>query len=272
MFPPEIFTEIFSFLTSEARALIACSQAHPSFSQLVEPPLYAQVVIHDGDANDEDEHHLRFKPHQLTALLSDNPRILNYLHGLFVDLTRPYSNEVIEEIIAILGRLKLERIQLTFTATSGNIASWESLPIAFRTAFIACISTSSMKEIFIDGFYEFPLRIFVDCAGLKRLTVWYYVVPPSNNLRSFKFRHLEALELLDWAMGGPSHNFFSWALTHACGLRALTFTTSKTKVIHGFLPRILAVCSTSLLNLSIYYTNPSKPIKSVSRVVLTPVS
>jgi len=34
MFPPEIFTEIFGFLTSEAPALIACSQAHPTFAQL----------------------------------------------------------------------------------------------------------------------------------------------------------------------------------------------------------------------------------------------
>ena len=271
MFPPEIFTEIFSFLTSEARALVACSQAHPSFAQLVEPTLYAQVVIHDRDADDEDEHHLRFKPHQLTALLSDNPRILNYLHGLFVDLTRQCSNEVTEEIIAILGRLKLERIQLTFTATGANIAQghWGSLPIAFRTAFVACISTSSMKEIFLDGIYGIPLSTFVDCAGLKRLRFHYYVVPPSNRLRSLKFPHLEALELLDWVMDSHSPNFFS---SDACRLRSLTFTTSNTKVIHNFLPHVLAVCSTTLLNLSIYCTNPSKPIKPVTRVVLTPAS
>ena len=187
---------------SEARALVACSKAHPSFDQLVEPTLYAQVVIHDRDANDEDEHcHLRFKPHQLTVLLSDNPRILNYLHGIFVNLTVPYSNEVMEEIIA-LGRLKLEHIQLTFTRTSGSFAGWESLPIAFCTAFIACISTSSMKEISIDGLYEIPLGIFVDCAGLKHLTLWCYVVPPSNSLRSFKFPHLEASNSLigRWAV------------------------------------------------------------------------
>jgi len=53
MFPPEIFTEIFSFLTSEAHALVACSQAHPIFAQLVEPTLYAHVVINDHDADDE---------------------------------------------------------------------------------------------------------------------------------------------------------------------------------------------------------------------------
>jgi len=52
MFPPEIFCEIFSFLTSEASVLLACSQAHPIFAQLIEPSLYAHVFVHNHEADD----------------------------------------------------------------------------------------------------------------------------------------------------------------------------------------------------------------------------
>jgi len=269
MFPPEIFTEIFGFLTSEAPALIACSQAHPTFAQLVEPILYAHVIVHDHDADREDhdvdpeDHHLKLKPYQLSTLLSDNPEILNYLRSLRVVLS---FNEGWTEIAAILGGLKLERIRLTFTSTYGCI-SWEQLPIAFRTAFVACISTSFMKEIRLDGIWNMPLSSFADCAGLKRLTLWYDAVPPSNI--SCNFPHLEALELFDWNMDGHSQDFFSWALTHACGLRSLTLTTSTKNIIQEFLPSLLAICSTSLVNLSIYYTNARKPIYPVTRIVLT---
>ena len=262
MFPPEIFTEIFGFLTSEAPALIACSQAHPTFAQLIEPILYAHVIVRDHDADPED-HHLKLKPYQLSTLLSDKPRILNYLRSLHVNFS---LDECLKEIVAILGELKLERIQVTFTGTYSCV-SWKRLPIAFRTAFVACISTSFMKEICLDGTCNVPLSSFADCAGLKRLTLSYNAVPPSN--MSCNFPHLEALELFDWDMDGPFHDFFSWALIHACGLRSLTLTTPIKNMIQEFLPSLLAICSTSLVNLSIYYINPRKPIYRVTRIVLT---
>ena len=264
MFPPEIFTEIFGFLTSEAPALIACSQAHPTFAQLIEPILYAHVIVHDHDVDPEDQH-LKLKPYQLSTLLSDKPRILNYLRSLRVVLA---FNEGWTEIPAILEGLKLERIQLTFTGTYGCIR-WEQLPIAFRTAFVACISTSFMKEIRLNRIWNMPLSSFADCAGLKRLTLWYYAVPPSNI--ACNFPHLEALELFDWNNDSYSQDFFSWALTHVCGLRSLTLTTSIKNMIQEFLPSLLAICSTSLVNLSIYHTgtNHRKPIYPVPQIVLT---
>jgi len=249
MFPPEIFTEIFGFLTSEAPALIACSQAHSTFAQLIEPILYAHVIIHDYHADPED-HHLKLKPYQLSTLLSDKPRILNYLHSLRVGFL---FNECLKEVVAILGGLKLERIQVSYI----GCVSWERLPIAFRTAFVACISTSFMKEILLDGIGNMPLSSFADCTGLKRLTLSYDAVPPSNT--SCNFPHLEALELFDWNNNAHSQDFFSWALKHACGLRSLTLTTPIKNMIQEFLPSLLAICSTSLVNLSIYYTNPRKP-------------
>ena len=256
MLPPEIFSEIFSFLASEARVLLACSQAHPIFAQLVEPTLYAHVVI-DRVAYYEDEHHLRFTPYQLSTLLSDNPRILNYLRSLRVELFTLFAyREAMKEITAILLRLKLERIQLTFASRA--CARWEWLFKSFRTAFVACISTSYMREICLDNVGYIPLPSFADCAGLKRLTLWTRVVPPSN--RSFKFPQLEALELFDWEMADSSRGFLSWALTHASGLRSLTLSTPRKKVIRRFLPHLLTICSTSLVNLNIYYFEPSKPI------------
>jgi len=253
MFPPEIFGEIFSFLTSEASVLVACSQAHPIFAQLIEPTLYAHVMVHNHRAND-DKHHLSFKPNQLSALLSDNPRIVNYLRSLCVDVFQFGSDdEASKELIAILPGLKLERIRLTHSYGTND---WRSFPITFRTAFVACISTSSMKEIYLDNISEFPLSSFADCAGLKRLTLFRMAVPLLDS--SFNFPQLEVLKLSDWTMGGPCQDLFSWLLTHACRLRSLTLATYRDDVMCAFLPRLVAICSTSLVNLSIYYAKLSK--------------
>jgi len=64
------------------------------------------------------------KPYQLSTLLSDSPRILNYLRSLCVELSQLYEaeNSVMKEVIAILTRLKLERTQLTFTVRNGCLS------------------------------------------------------------------------------------------------------------------------------------------------------
>jgi len=254
MFPPEIFGEIFSFLTSEASVLVTCSQAHPTFAQLIEPTLYAHVIVQNDDANLTDGHHLRFKPDQLSALLSDNPRILNYLRSLCVDVSQFGSDdEASKELIPILPGLKLERIRLTRSYGSSD---WRSFPRAFHTAFVACISTPLMKEICVDKVYHIPLSSFADCAGLKHLTLSRHATPSSN--MSFNFPQLEVLELSHWRMAGPCQEVFSWLLTHACGLRSVTLTTYRNEVMCTFLPRLVAICSTSLVNLSIYYANLSR--------------
>ena len=253
LLPPETLAEIFSFLASEARVLVACSQAHPIFAQLVEPTLYAHVIVHDGDADHDDGHHLKFKPHQLSRLLSDNPRILDYLRSLCVDFPQHYNEGPFKkEIITILSGLKLERIQLTCTQRE-----WFCLPEPFQTAFTACISTPYMKEICLDKIYNITLSTFADCTGLKRLTLCHSVWQSNN---SFNFPHLavETLKLSRWANDAPSDDFLSWVSTHACGLRSLTLTTSVHCIIQRFLPRLLAICSTSLVNLTIHYAKRSK--------------
>jgi len=258
MFPAEIFSEIFSFLTSDARVLVACSHAHPNFAQLIEPILYAHVIVHNRNVDDEDEDHLKLNPYQLSTALSGNPRVQNHLRSLSVELSWICSNdEVMKEMTPILPRLKLERIKLTF-APSVISVDWESFPIAFRTAFVACISTPSMKEICLDGISNTPLSSFSDCAGLKRLMLADCAVPPSNI--SCNLPLLEDLELSFWTM--DDSRLFSSMLTHASGLRSLTFTTFKKEAICGFLPHFLTTCSTSLVNLSIYYFKPSKPMSS----------
>jgi len=141
MFPPEIFSEIFSFLGSEARVLVACSQAHPIFAQLIEPSLYAHVIVHDDSA--DDERPLKFKPSQLSTLLSDNPRILSYLRSLCVEISRFHLDNFMKQMATILPGLKLDRIHLK--ADRNACANWEHFPQAFRTALVGCISTYHMK-------------------------------------------------------------------------------------------------------------------------------
>jgi len=269
MFPPEIFSEIFSFLRSDACVLLTCSRTHPIFAQLIEPSLYAHVVVHNRDGFFENGRHLKLQPYQLSTLLSDTPRVINYLRSLCVELSDQIYKDhdgLMKGMTTILPRLKLERIRLTFY--HHNIcAEWESFPTAFRTAFVACISTSYMKEICLDV-SRIPLSSFADCAGLKRLTLCQDAVPPPLS-GSLDFPQLEALELCDWEMDGSSGPFFSWMLTHAAALRSLTLRTPLKSVLRISLPPLLTICSASLVNLNIYYTRPGKSIYSITRIALT---
>ena len=205
------------------------------------------------------------KSYQLSALLTDNPQILNHLRSLSLSVQLYSYDEVLKEIVTILSRLKLEYIQLT---QSDSFIKWEWLPMAFRTAFVACISTSYMKEIRIDNVHCIPLCSFGDCAGLKHLTLGHCANPPSNSPFNLPQLDSESLELSDWKMSGFSDYFFSWALTHASGLRLLTLRTPRRMGICKFLPRFLTICSTCLVNLNIYYTRPSKSNDPITRIVL----
>ena len=161
-------------------------------------------------------------------------------------------------MIAVLGRLKLERIQLTLTDFY-DFFSWERFPATFKKAFLACISTPHMKEINLDLIRYVPLGVFADCEGLQHLTL-YHAISLSN--KSFQFPQLATLELSDWGTDYV-HDLFPWLQAHACGLRSLTLTTFMERVICKFLPRFLAICATSLVNLNIYY-NTSKAICPVT--------
>jgi len=126
MFPPEIF----SFLASEARVLVACSQASHLCPTRRTNPLCSCCRPQVYDADVEYEHHLIFMPHQLSTPLSDNPQILNYLRSLClcVEVPRLHSDEVKKDIIAILGRLKLECVRLQVTH---DFEYWHRLPLPF---------------------------------------------------------------------------------------------------------------------------------------------
>jgi len=244
---------IFSFLASEARVLVACSQAHSTFAQLVEPILYAHVIVYDDDVDTEDGHHLKLKPYQLSALLTDNPRILNHLRSLSLSVQLYSYDEVLKEIVTILPRLKLEYIQLSFI-------KWEWLPMAFRTAFVACISTSYMKEIRIDNVHCIPLCSFGDCAGLKHLTLGHHANPRAPSNSPFNLPQLESLELFDWGIRGASDYFFSWALTHVSGLHSLTLRTSERMGICTFLPRFLTMFDVPGQFKHLLHQNPVSPL------------
>jgi len=110
MFPPEIFSEIYHRKPAYSSPVVELIPSLPD----IEPSLYAHVIVHNRDADAEDQH-LKFKPYQLSTLISDNPRILNYLRSLCVDLFNCFDDACMEGITTILRGLKLERIQLTLT-------------------------------------------------------------------------------------------------------------------------------------------------------------
>ncbi len=73
MVPTELVKHIFSFLWGEISAFKACSKAHPIFSSVAGPYLYADILI-NVRWNDKDQMALS----ELCNQLSDNPHLLDF--------------------------------------------------------------------------------------------------------------------------------------------------------------------------------------------------
>src|SRR6266542_256076 len=102
--PVEILDHILSFLQSDPAALRACSESHPSLSQLAESHLYSQIVFKVNAS-------FSYQTYSVFAnLLSKRPDIAQAIRDLKIQVYAHPSTErnvvrLLEEISSILPML-----------------------------------------------------------------------------------------------------------------------------------------------------------------------
>ena len=155
--------------------------------------LASEAGVLPCDHDTEDEHHLKAYASALSLQRCFQPTalgfaasVLNFLH---------YTSAMLRKISRWPG-LILERIQ-------------NASHKPFVLPLLLAVHEVGSPRRHLRG-------SLADCEGLKRLMIYQGCIPVSPNLNVLP--QLEALEL-------SVAVFFSWALTHMCALRSLTFRT-----------------------------------------------
>jgi len=254
--PVEVIDHIFSFLQSDPASLRACSKAHPSLSQLAEPHLYSYILLKaGGDSSDQG-----FWPSNLAKLLSKRPHIARYIRSLEIQVfTNPDFDGVVrlhlKEISNILPMLlALRQIALDHSSTLLSF-QWETQPESFRLAFLACLRLPSMQDVSLTFVAQFPFTSLLndECKLLRELTLQSCTWRTSHtNVVTDGSSHpprrlpFESLCFGDHD-GEADREFIDWAATCLLQLRSLKFYSDE----YDSLPKLLASCSTTLVNLSL---------------------
>ncbi len=225
MLPVEILDHILSFL--DETSLKAYLVAHPAFSGLVERHLYSHITVSNID----------YAPSELARLLSDNPHVANYVHGLCMINTFStfYANRWQETMALILPKFKnLQRVSWQI------VGGWSG---RLCEAFINCLRLPSMVGVEIIYAFNFPLSAFVDCTGIKELTLTDSICRPSPNL---SLPYLKTLSIKNCNYG--LREIVSWAKT--LELQSLDFDPWESDDL-SLLPQLLQGCTNSLTSLKL---------------------
>jgi len=167
--PPDVLDHIFSFLQSDPVALKACSESHPTLSQLVERHLYARITLYEDDAVDDKG----LGTAEYTKLLIDRPYIVDYIRILEIKMNcslqfRRHLDRILK-ILPILFNLK----KVTLESYPTPLA-WAVLPKRFRLALLDRLQLSTMQELCIDNIPDFPLSSLNHCNTIGKLTLRWW--------------------------------------------------------------------------------------------------
>ena len=239
----DILDYIFAFLKTDPQSLIACSNAHPSFSTIAERHIYYYIILATSypDAVGPGPGYF-IKPSRLIKLLSDAPQIVNHVRVLQIGFD--WSSKIDEEIALILPMFTaLECIALTSTQ---YMLWWkEGVSEALMKAVENCLCLPTLQEVHIRAM-NFPLSMLDRNANLKRLSFSRSFeladCPDDTNplvqLSSLTFEHI-----------GPEYrtDFTTWAKKHVTNLQSLKCGYSH----DGMILRLLEICSGTLTDLNI---------------------
>ena len=247
--PTDIVDQILSFLQEDRASLRACSQSHPTVSQLAERYLFAHITVdNDGTFHSDDDgnHHFQVG-NKVTVLLSKRPRIANYVRSLEIRVSynsRPAKVTLSEDLLAILSSFPL-LTTITLSAHPGVIA-WGSLPENFCMTFIECLRLFSINSVSIIRLPGFPLSALNDCKGVTEFTVELWASGVDLIADDANWPLLEFLSIKQF--GGESlAKLITWAPTRK--LRRLELSRLHNVLGYAKVPELLANCSDSLSTL-----------------------
>ena len=166
--PPDVLDHIFSFLQSDTGTLKACSQSHPTLSQLVERHLYVRITLYDYDAVDDKG----LGTTEYAKLLIDRPYIVDYIRILEIKMV-PFGGRHLDKILKMLPILfNLKKVTLASRESSPAAAlAWAVLPKRFHLALLDCLHLPNMKELCINDIPDFPLSSLNNCNTIENLTL-----------------------------------------------------------------------------------------------------
>ena len=262
--PPELLDHILSFLKSDPETLKTCSETHPLLCQLAEPYLYSYLRVETTPNNSPLQ---RFKPADVTELLSKRPHIVHYIRSLEIYVSGNYGNYDretrrcgLEEISTVLPNLvALREITLDHSPSPG--LGWEAQPESFRRAFLDCLRSQFMQDVHIKHVFGFPFMSVLNgrCKYIRSLSVrgglWQYSNPsPIKELNldgPFTNQGLPLQSLcIQLCREGFLEGFVPWFTTCRSQLRSLEFAPLDDRG-YGSLSKLLTSSSNSLTSLDL---------------------
>ncbi len=233
----EILDHIFSFVESK-RTLVACS-TNPVLSPIVERHLYYNTTVHFGEGWSD----LDLIPDWLSQLVSENPRILNYVRILEiqVELDRTGSqeqgiNKQLDDFASTLLMFPLLKC-IMLTTPKNRIWDW---PDVFRAALEDRFNLPTVKEVHLVGNQESPFLLIGNCKNIENLVL-------SGSFEEAEEVDSTPLQLKSLTLSQSSLDLVN---PHINRLQSLKCAESAV----DDLPELLGVCSKTLNKLDIDLT------------------
>ena len=163
----EILDHIFSFLVSHQRTLIACSK-DPVLFPIIERQLYYHTTVYFA----EDRLDCKFEPESLSKLVSENPRIVNYVRILQIQVETDHRSGRHEVILTKLDDfaetlLMFPLLECIILSTPKN-QMWR-WPKVFRAALEDRFSLPTVREAHIVGCQDLPFSFIGDRKNIENL-------------------------------------------------------------------------------------------------------
>jgi len=243
-FSAEIIDHIFSFLVSSRETLVACSK-DPALYQIVERYLYHHLVVHIGKPTKSTSSlHHSHEPNRLSKAVFRNPRILNYVRILQIEIkiSSQWEDAARQQLDCFAKTLRgfplLECIILTTSAH--HEWYWSGV---FRAALEGRLNLPTVSGIHLLGQSEFPSSLLDNRENIKNLSL--------SALALFNEGHnvkLPKLQTLTLSIHFMSFDILSWIKLHISDLKSLKYTATS-----GLwaLSEMLMVCSQTLEKLDI---------------------
>jgi hypothetical protein len=230
--PAELVDHIFSFLRGERSALEECSKAHPMFSRLAEPYLYADILIHMSNERALSE---------LYKQLSENPHILNFPRTL--EILRGDPSPMLfpqPKVLSIMSVIP----QMTNLVSLTLEGQWCDGLYDFLSTFRTCLRQSAIEELCLKDFLDFPFSILDNGKNIKKLTLIQCTADEPISTSGSPHQSLETLII------GFRHDpdILLWATHRATSLTTLELRGSLVLHCTRF-AELLKACSNSLTRL-----------------------
>jgi len=233
LIPPELIDHIFSFLRGDRLALEECSKAHPIFSSIAEPYLYADVLLP-----------MNYKM-AFYKQLSENPHILKFPRTLEFRLSGHDFPSCPSEPEVLLIMSMVPRMANLISLTLAN--KWPyRLNEDFISTFKTCFRQSTIEELCLESFRDFPLSI-LDGKAIKKLTFSDCTAKREDeSVFALGASHQSLETLIIRSYHNP--DLLLWASYRATSLTTLELRDSSRPHLRDF-AQLLRACSKTLTRL-----------------------